>query len=227
MASEHPRSADWNKSVHAVGRVRDSLLYEEPDTDVPAGRFAGRRIIVRDTPIRGGVYLGASPREAIVVDDHRYTRQYNAAYSLALRGIYNAAAVNRNQGVLDVVLRPTYQAVQKVLPYNDPITSLLTRGMVDKKINLGEFISAGGGVCRHQGLLAGYILERLRDDRELEASDSISIDRNYLPGLGGHAWVRYTSSDSTPYILDAAQNVVNRLDHLTGGGWDYRRPTDL
>jgi hypothetical protein len=57
--------------------------------------------------------------------------------------------------------------------------------------------------------------------------DEISVDRNTIKGLGGHAWVRYASSDGTVFVVDPAQEKVGRLEDMQETGWDYRRPDDV
>jgi hypothetical protein len=58
------RRAVWNNTL-----VMDQRLQTEGKLSTKGENyFEGRRIIHRNSPINGGVYLGAGQREAIVVD---------------------------------------------------------------------------------------------------------------------------------------------------------------
>ena len=82
------------------------------------------------------------------------------------------------------------------------------------------------GVCRHQALLCGYLLEKLIKDERI--SGKVSVDRNFVEGLGGHAWARYTTDRGKVYILDVAQNYKGCLGDMTKkqSRWFYERPED-
>jgi len=51
-------SAEWNKTTKAMDRLSGNPSYEEPSIDCVYGRWQGRPIIGRGTPINGGVYVG-------------------------------------------------------------------------------------------------------------------------------------------------------------------------
>lgn len=206
--------------------MQSNPLYEEPDEKAPGGFFAGRRIITRDTPVYEGVYLGSGAREAVVVDDDKYTSYYDILYSEIIDQIYEVARSYPESSVQEKVLQPVFEAVRRAMPYNDEAVHTLTSHMVDKKINLGAFLKAKAGVCRHQALMTAYIMERLQKDQELVPKDRISVDRNTIPGVGGHAWLRYTAEDGEVYIVDPAQEVVGKLSELQDVYWDYKRPEE-
>ncbi|EKD64692.1 MAG: hypothetical protein ACD_50C00323G0007, partial [uncultured bacterium] len=75
-----------------------------------------------------------------------------------------------------------------------------------------------------QALLAGYLLEKLTQEGIL--GGKVSVDRNFIEGRGGHAWVRYTNSREEVFILDPAQDYKGTLKDAPKNGWDYRRPED-
>ncbi len=83
-------------------------------------------------------------------------------------------------------------------------------------------------IPRHDlaSLLTGYLLERLSKDGLV--GGKVSVDRNYVQGLGGHAWVRYTNSGGEVFILDSAQGYIGRLDEMDESQkrWFYERPED-
>lgn len=92
------------------------------------------------------------------------------------------------------------------------------------------------GVCRHQALFAGVLLEKLADSGIL--SGVVSVERNMNKRdtnddkYDGHSWVRYTNSSGRVFILDVAQQQIAALSDLMAARrrneqvWDYARPED-
>lgn len=128
------------------------------------------------------------------------------------------------------MLRKTYELVTKHLPYNEQEVIRINREgsfTNDQKVSLGAYINKGG-ICRHQALLTGYLLEKMVQDGKLPGK--VSIDRNSIPNQGGHAWVRYEEpgkpNTNTVSIIDPAQGYVGRLSDVPTDAWFYSRPTD-
>lgn len=215
----------WDKTKLAEKRAKNSPLYEEPDEEARHGYFKGRQIIGRDTPINKGVYIGGGTREAIVIDDSK-DGDLNAAYQ-ELQAIMDKIE-SYGEKYKHNILNQVFNLAKFKLPYNNElVNSILKKYDLahDTKIRLGIYMAEGGGVCRHQALLAGYLLEKLKADGMINGT--ASIDRNYIKGLGGHAWVRYTNSKGDVYIIDPAQNFIGSLaDAETKGKWSYKRPED-
>lgn len=228
------RNADWNYTQ----LVRDAIQiqnrprhFEETTALNPDVRqWQGREIIGRDTKINGGVYMVADyfgqPRgEACVVDEMTQPPLQTCYQKLLTR----AADYQKKTGMAtsQFLLNMTMDLVEEVMPYNaafvDKVVATYTPGT---KISLGSYVDHHAGVCRHQALLAGYMLEKAIQEGYLRGR--VSVDRNFIPGEGGHAWVRYTNAQGQIYILDAAQHFrgtleeANRLAH-----WDYRRSEDM
>ncbi|MDQ5951045.1 MAG: hypothetical protein QG639_322 [Patescibacteria group bacterium] len=217
-------AAEWNYTRAYGERLKPNLFYEEKTGPLKETSYAGRPIIARDTAINGGVYVNIGSKiEAIVVDESR---------DPAIRKVYEVLRErlklleDSGQNVKQHALEEAYALVQEVMPYSSASVDRIWDKMTDgRKIYLAEFI--GGGVCRHQALLVGYLLEKLVRDGILGGRPS--IDRNYVEGKGGHAWVRYTNSAGVPYIVDAAQNYAGPLDDMNEANnrWFYQRPEDL
>jgi len=148
------------------------------------------------------------------------------------------------QNVLNVV----YETVRKELPHDRSGTKRLTKtlsaGKHECKIPLAAFVRNHVGVCRHQALLAGYLIERLIADGTLVGA--VSIDRNMrafrwreilgnflsldFETRGGHQWARFTVTDGTVYIVDAAQNYCGPLNDVPQDPESWRtwfRPEDV
>lgn len=60
----------WGRSIKMKERL--ALAGELKVSSDGSRYYQGRRIIGRDSPVNHGVYLGANPREAIVVDYDKY-----------------------------------------------------------------------------------------------------------------------------------------------------------
>ncbi len=211
--------AEWDRTIKIGERLKTLPFYEEPSRESPTGKWQGRDIIGRDRPINRGVYLGGREREAIVVDDQKQ-QALNDVYQdfLSRRQAKEAQGIPFKQGVLD----EAYNLTREVMPYSDTAVSELTRGLKpDQKVALESFIGKGG-VCRHQALLCAYLLERLA--KEGKVAGHVSIDRNFVPGRGGHAWVRYTNSAGEVFIIDPAQQFIGKIEQTGKNAWFYERP---
>ena len=217
------READWRKTRFAEQRVKNTGFYEEKGITRKEKFFQGRPIIGRDRKINGGVYLGAGEREAVVVDDKKDQAIGRVFQELIKR---RREAEARGRGFKDGILEEVWRLVGQVIPYSDQqVENIVSRlPGPDSKVYLSSFI--GGGVCRHQALLTGYLLERLSEAGLV--GGKVSIDRNHVLGEGGHAWVRYTNSDGDVFILDSAQQYIGRLDEMPDkrDRWFYERPED-
>ncbi len=212
----------WNKTNIALRRVSQSGFYEEQGFFRREKSFQGRPVIGRDTKVNGGVYIGDSSREAIVVDDSKDD---------SLNKTYRELRVRRYQkekkGIdfKDQILEEVWALVQEVIPYNEEAVNKIENSLPepDTKVYLSEFF--GGGICRHQALLGAYLLERLKNEGFLRGK--VSVDRNFVPDQGGHAWIRYETYDGEVMILDPAQNYIGSLYSVANTGrWFYERPED-
>lgn len=196
--------------------------------------FAERRLIARDSPIRGGVYYGTYGGEAIVVDPNKYPDTYQQWYNLAKKAASKNGIVERGR-----VLEAVFDTVTKQMPYSQKGVDRLLKNIAhDKgqrtfedgsKVELAVFMQRHVGVCRHQALAAGALLETFKDEGYIRGQ--ISIDRNirWSPGdePGGHAWTRYTSHGGEVMILDVAQQYFGKLnDSPQAARWNYLRPEE-
>lgn len=226
------QNVEYGKAALAAQRLKDAGFYEEPDGYALAGYYSKpgvekRLIIGRDTPINKGVYVGASEREAVVVDDQKDEPLHTAYGDLLialgkLRDQYRTAT--------ETILQEVYQLVLKKIPYNAEMADRIMQaaGSNDGRVALGSYITSHGGVCRHEALLAGYLIERLIGDGKignetLGEFGRVSVDRNAIHGKGGHAWVRYEDDKNQVWVIDAAQQYCGRLDDVPEEAWFYER----
>lgn len=184
--------------------------------------YEGRPIIKRDSPVDGGVYLGGKEREAIVVDSVKYPL-IGQVYEEVKAKCVGAD----NQTTPELILGTVFNTVKLRLRYSEIETkkTIERRGAVgDRKISLGAFLDEQYGVCRHQALLTGFLLEKFIKEGYLEGK--VSIDRNSW-ALGVHAWCRYTKKEGEIIVLDPAHDFMGSLEaSLKCGKWDYRRDED-
>ena len=218
------KSVEFDKTTLARDRLRENPFFEEATPENRNGVWQGRRVIGKDSKINGGVYLGGGPREAVVVNDDETQPELGRLYERLLQNIKNEGGDYKTKA-----LREVFELVSETLEYDkDEVEAIYeSRGSVpDKKLGLNIYVANGVGVCRHQALLCGYLLERLVEENHL--SGTVSVDRNQIEGIGGHAWVRYTSGDGDVVIMDSTQDYLGKLSDLTSdqNRWFYERPED-
>jgi len=211
---------DWNRTIVAIRNRPETVYFEN---GIPY--FQGRRVVGRDTPVIGGVSLGAGGREAITVDiDPRrgYTK-LRELYGQAKLAASVGGVVQRNR-----VLPAVYETVNLAFKTKSEkaVNALLAKYEVgpDQKIALDVFIAEGVGVCRHAALACAAILEMFKQDGHIRGE--ISVDRNGTDA-GAHAWCRYASHSGEVVILDVMQGYFGTLkESIQKAYWDYFRPED-
>jgi len=241
-----PDYQDFNKLVQAqwdyTRIVINGLVdpdYEEAPIDPEKYRFQGRHLIARDTPILGGVYTSRAGRsgefcEALVVDE-KYGELLKV-WDKLLKKREEAAKKGKHfkEGLLNDIL----DLCAEVLPYDADAVSETDRALHARypkepavKIALDVYLQDKVGVCRTQALLGAYLLEKCA--REGRVRGKVSIDRNFQPGSGGHAWIRYTNGEGDVIIIDPAQHFIGYLKDLQKDRrnrkyrWPYEREEDI
>ena len=185
--------------------------------------WGGRKLIGRDTPINKGVFATLGIEEAIVVDDEK-DPHLNQTYQELIN--IRKRAQERGYRFKDGLLVDIYNLVSKKIPYNLHRSEQIRVKTIDKKIILSAFF--GGGVCRHQALLTGYLIERLVREGYLKGKVSIDSNQKLNSKESGHAWVRYTNSQGKIIIIDTAQGFLGYLEEArkNNRAWPYERPED-
>lgn len=222
--------SEFNNTFYGVdrltrqGRIRNGLdnrLY-----------YQDRPIIGKDSTINGGVYIGTGNREAIVVDLDKSPVLQNMLDTVKRTTGYNRERreFNKNQlmdGVFDAVR--TQILINSSRELDSFIIQRDLRG--DKKVNLDLFFTNGIGVCRHMALGMGVMIERLIQDGHLNGH--ISVDRNFIPERGSHAWCRFTNPNNKVYIFDPQKNIRDSMQNLmrkrmdNKSVWAYARESDF
>lgn len=212
--------ANWDKTQTMKKRLQgEGKLDSIGEEDF----YQGRPIIHRDSPVNGGVYLGAKQREAIVIDSKKYSG-LSALYSIAK----NKASVDGNVRK-DLVLEAVFQTVREAMPtQNEEAVEKIARehgAEKDGKIALDVFLEKRTGVCRQDALACAALLELFKEEGFIRGKPG--VDRNSTE-LGGHAWCRYKNSDGEVFILDVAQNYLGKLEKaLDKKSWVYARPENF
>ncbi len=229
---------DYTRHLHQFLEWKEGAEMEELDpAEHPeliselAHKHRGRPIIARNMPIDGGVYLtvtggvNTTPHgEAIVVDSEKQP-ELKAAYAQLQRILKRQKLFSRFTGKGGSTIQTVYDYVRKRLPYDLPLVKKVEAAVGrSDKVALAAYLNYGGGVCRHQALFAGFLLERLIKEDQFRGS--ISVDRSFVPRKGGHAWTRYTSPSGQVIIIDPAQNFVGTLKEAMEQKkrWPYARP---
>ncbi len=255
MSESHTRHPipEWNRTIDRVEfeKRNNNPMYDEPtgesiigviSSSNPSkyGIYKGRHVIGRDERINGGVYLGSGSREEIVVDDTKsdvkkdyedlevkkaYEDLYEKLWEKVRSRQEEQKKLGQDNNVKNGILSDVFELVMEEMKYDGDFAEKAADKFEDQKINLSYFISAKKGVCRHQALLVGYLLERLTAEGYIDGK--ASIDRNYVSGVGAHAWVRYISGTTKEiFIIDPAQKFIGRLEDAPGN-WPYRRPEEM
>lgn len=205
-----------DKTIMAVHRLEGKIYYED---NIP--HYEGRPIICKDSPVDGGVSIGQYEREAIVVDSQK---------SNSLLSLYEKAkkrAMFKGQVDKALILLSVFKVVSEKLKYDSSkVEKIVKKAGVkkDKKINLENFVKAEAGICTHQALLCGVLLELFIKDKYLRGK--VSVDRNSVY-RNGHAWCRYTTSGGKVFIMDVANDFMGSLEKgLEKGIWCYNRAED-
>ena len=104
-------------------------------------------------------------------------------------------------------------SLKRFSPKQDMFDEMLdvNKSMIDKTWTIDE-IDNYGGVCRHLGLLAAWILERAIKDGHLRG-------KVYFDHGVGHAWARYVTKGGESIIFDAMQEKYGYLKDVNGGAY--------
>jgi len=192
----------WDRTARVVERLSSRGQISESGI---TRLYNNRHIIGRDSSIDGGVYLGASQREAIVVDFFN---------SPMLKSIFESVKLEISSQSLRAeleILNEVYTAVYQAMKYDRNVVEEIVEKYgveEDGEISLDVFADRGVGVCRHMALTCGIIIERLIEEGVMEGR--VSVDRKTIK-QEGHAWCRYKGPDGAVFIIDVAKHYCGKL----------------
>lgn len=205
------------RTILAVERSKRTVSYGPPTPEAPYGTYMNHPMIGKDSKnLENGVYLGGGSREAILVDGNSEVlkKSYESLYAKLLK--------------MDVIsqtdlLNMVNQHVQAVMPYDgDKVMDITQDYNGDKIIGLSEFVQQKAGVCRHQALMAGYIMQELQKAGFLQGE--VRVQRNTVPDFGGtHAWALFIDRNGKEFVIDPAQDFTGTKEQARNlpGRWDY------
>ena len=228
--------AEWN---YTRALVDDDIAGQRQREEKENGRTE-RHTITRDSRISGGVYEGTYGGEAIVIDYDEDPELFDEAIDTVLQASTTTHGQLDKTKVLDATLDYVVAHMRYDAEAVDTLFEEELGGIAGRKVSLGRYIDdeeGGFGVCRHQALFIGVILEQMCDRGILGGQASVernTIRRGADGRYDGHSWVRYTNSAGGVFILDAAQqqSVISLEEAMDLNrqspeiSWDYARPQD-
>jgi hypothetical protein len=217
----------------AMERLSNHPEYRSPiesDPVAPYGRFRGRHIIGTGTRVLGGVYLGHSAREAIVVDETSHLlhacmlefveRRFSNMRMQFLHGDLSLDFSHESilkEGMLQAFVHELpvalYAYAKNRLVFNERKTSVVFQEahiLPDGELSLDAYLLARTGVCRHMVLFIVALFEML--SMMSLTRGRMFVCRCYIPHMFSHAWVRFEQDGAGPFILDPAQNYHGPLE---------------
>jgi len=167
-----------NRFEEAKKRLQTSPYFQE-DPDHPYGLFDGRIIIGEEPPIHGGVYIGATPQEAVVVDE-----KYGNLEPLYMRLLVKFLNLQKNGSsqITEEIIPFIFEFAQDSLELStERVRSIIKDQEIepDQKVTLDLFLLHKTGLPRHQILLAAYLIEKLINKGYLQGQLKIEADFSY------------------------------------------------
>lgn len=218
----------WDKTQIGIERVESSLVHTGRNEE--KGFFAGFPIMGSDTAINGYISVGEKEREAIVVDE-RNDEQLREATDQFFKFLKEQAEKN-TCSEKEIALGCVYVFLQRVFPKKENLDSQLSEfintygDQSDPVIYLGRFIQVHIGVCRHMAIFGAFLIEKMVSKGIL--GGRVSVDRNAISLVGGHAWIRYTSKQGSVCIIDATKKFIGTLEQsVKEQKWVYLRPEEM
>lgn len=207
--------------------IRSRFDFGAEDLTAPYGYYKNHVIIGRKTStVKDGVYFTTRPAsEAVVVDDKSRALQQVA------QGLLHK--VERKFGKeptapIEAMLKLVNQYTREIMPYDERGADKLSAPHYDNNglIGLSEYIEQGVGVCRHQCLVAAFLVETLVDNKLMVGRTG--VERNHdVDANGAHAWAKFEIPGGQSFVIDPAQNFVGTKQKAQQEGrWKYDLPAD-
>lgn len=199
-SSNTERAGGYNRFNRAIRRLRTFSQYNPAKSvEAPCGKFGGRHVIGENTAINGGVYLGAFPQEAIVVDD-----RHGALERLYNQLVVKLAEVSIDRKLEESEILPELASlvVQNLCFDERQVREITEREKIlpDDKVAIDMYLYEHVGVARHQVLVAAYLIERLKKRGVLSGHMSIDSMSNHIKGQDER--LVYTSPHGYLFIFD-------------------------
>ncbi|HYH75756.1 MAG TPA: hypothetical protein VD735_07415 [Candidatus Saccharimonadales bacterium] len=170
---------------------------------------AGYPLIMRDTPVTGGVlYTGIG--EAIVADPEAMPDPYDELYGRVVAAATEGGIVRQEKALANTSVLTAAHMPQSI-PRIDAMMVAIgqSRGYETARngmaVNAGECIRNRVSLCSSLAVINGVMFERLIADGYIPPA-AVSVDFNLAQRVGapkptGHAWMRMEQSDTPDKIL--------------------------
>ena len=199
-----------NRFIEAVKRIEFNHAYRPTICpEAPYGYFRNRPIIGENTQIHGGIYVGVFPHEALVID-----QKYGLLEKTLATLIARCAQIDETSPTYEYdVFSKAIALTRETLRYSEEGVQLIQASyniQADDKVTLDLYLKKKVGIARHQVLLAGFLLERLREKGmirgtpaiESQVSDEIPQER-----------LLFTSSDGEIFRFDPTKGLGRTAIH--------------
>ena len=211
--------------------------YPLPEEDIYARKDREPSFIIeRDTPVIGGVWASKS-RENIWVAPN--DPDFKKIFWKVIRFIEKTwRSEPRSLSAELKIVDKAHEIVKQEFKEKRNLRSIDREEIIDSFrevpfISIWTLFRLGVDKCRHQAVVLAAVLQKLQEEDYL--GGRISLDRSrQAHGGGGHAWVRYTDTSGTIWIMDLSKHFNNSLekafeiwkkDHHAV--WPYWRPEDV
>lgn len=225
LKDKHNVAAEFTH--RALNDIKNRFDFGDKDGTAPEGYYKNHIIIGRNTnTVKDGVYFTTNPNsEAVVVDDKSRALQEVAQNMLVRveRKFGKQPTVNT-----ELILKLVNDYTASVMSYDLKKTEKLSSPYYQNNglICLSEYVAQGVGVCRHQCLLAAFLMETLAEEQIIMGRPG--VERNHdIDAHGAHAWAVFKTPAGQTFVVDPAQHFVGtkekaRRQHR----WKYDLPTD-
>lgn len=199
-----------NRFIEGVKRVEFHHSYKPTiSPESPYGYFRNRPIIGESNRINGGIFIGATSHEAIVIDE-KYGLLEKIFATLEIRcGELDHSLATYEYDVFSKAISLTRESLRFS---EEGVSQIEKRYNIksDDKVTLDLYLKRKVGVSRHQVLLAAFLLERLRDKGfirgvptiESQISESIPQER-----------LLFTSGDGEIFRFDPTKGLGKTAIH--------------
>lgn len=234
VSQENVKTGQTLELTNIASRLRKGE-YQPPSEQAPHGELLcpdgeWRHIIGHNTRINNGVHLSYGLQQNIIIDIERdpvlqVCKKYTSATLDRLYRSDTSDEVGENLEALSM-------AVRRFLPYNaDKVVSFVRQRNSEPNGDyqkLGDFVKMtttdgrveGAGICIHQALLAGTLLEQRIDQMDSEAH--VGVFRNHdFDAAEAHAWLVYSHEQQGTWIIDPANQTVADIRDSSDLPWRY------
>lgn len=193
--------------------------------------YKDRRLINTGTRVDEGLLVVGFDEERmenVVVDWEKYKDDSKYNLPSVMRASLNLAQSQADSNNIadipdHIIAKAVYQNISNVMDYDMGFVEDVVEGKFHGKKLHGRKISLQSiymyhqkGVCRHMGLIAAAVLERMSKQNIIQGTGI--INENLIDKAGGHLWAEYVNRNGTRIVIDPAQGYFGSPK---GGGWNY------